>query len=183
MERLNPQARRDAYGSRINRMPSPALVMIIPPVSIVIASLLQFLPIASGLPYLPPLGFMMLVAWRIHQPSVLALWAGIPLGLVDDLYSGQPFGSAIMLWSLTILLLEIIEVRFPWRGFGQNWLTFAVLSTIYILVCALLSGAAPGIPGLIALGPQILLSIVLYPMVARMVARLDRLRLTRFRVV
>ena len=65
----------------------------------------------------------MLLGWRMVRPGLLPLWAGAPLGAFDDLVSGQPFGSAILLWSLAMIAIELIETRFPWRGFWQDWFT------------------------------------------------------------
>ncbi len=183
MERVNPQSRRDAYGSRINRAPSPVLVFAVPVVSILLTTLLPLFFITSAVPYVPPLAFMMLMAWRIIRPGIFPVWIGFPLGLFDDLFSGQPFGSAIMLWSFAMIAIDIIEARFPWRSFVQDWLTVAVFTTLYIVASAIVSGGKLGAPMVIALMPQIVLAIVLFPVVARLVARLDRLRLTRFREV
>ena len=52
----------------------------------------------------------------------------------------------------------------------------------YVLAAFVLSGATPTAPALVALGPQVLLAVLLFPAAARLVAALDRLRLTRWRV-
>ncbi|MFN4112384.1 MAG: rod shape-determining protein MreD [Sphingomonadaceae bacterium] len=182
-EQLNPQARRDKYGSRINRTHSPVLAIAVPWATIMAASLVQTLPVASAVPLVPPLGFLMLLCWRLVRPGLLPVWAGFPLGLFDDLFSGQPFGSAIALWSLALLLIELIEYRLPWREFPLDWLLSCAVLIGYIVLAALFSGARIEGPGLVALGPQLLLSSLLYPIVARMVSWLDRLRLTRFKVI
>lgn len=179
MERLNPQARRDPFGSRINRTHLPLLAYGLPWASIMAASLTPWLPVIASAPILPPLAYAMLLAWRLLRPGLLPLWAGLPLGLFDDLYSGQPFGSGILLFSLTLLAIEIIEARFPWRNFWLDWLTAAAMLTAYIAMAALLSGAALTLVQLTVIVPQLLLSIVLYPVIARIVAMLDRLRLRR----
>lgn len=98
MERYAPRARRDAYGPRINREHSPLVALTIPWLSIMVGSLLPMLFIATALPLVPPTGFLMLVAWRLVRPGLLPVWAGLPLGFFDDLFSGQPLGSAILLW-------------------------------------------------------------------------------------
>ena len=69
-----------------------------------------WLLIASA-PVLPPLGFLAFVAWRQLRPGLLPVWAGLPLGLFDDLFSGQPFGTAVMLWSIAAIVLDVIEAR------------------------------------------------------------------------
>ena len=180
MEQLNPRARSDEYGSRINRVHSPVLGHGIPPLTVVLASFLPALIMTSALPFIPPFGFMMLVAWRIVRPGLFPVWIGLPLGAFDDLFSGQPFGSAILLWSLAMIAIELVEARFPWRNFVQDWLAISALVALYILAAAFVSGAKLTVPGVAALLPQILFSALLFPLVARLVARWDRLRLKRF---
>ncbi|MEL6877858.1 MAG: rod shape-determining protein MreD [Pseudomonadota bacterium] len=181
MERYSPSARSDRYGSRINRTQSPLRASIVPYGSILLGSLLPFLLLADVMPVAPPLGFLILLGWRIMRPGLLPMWVGVPLGAFDDLFSGQPFGSAIMLWSLTMVALEMIETRFPWRGFWQDWFTGGLAIFLYIFAAMVLSGATLTIHQLIAAVPQLLLSVLLYPITSRMVAWLDRFRLSRSR--
>lgn len=183
MERMNPRSRSDAYGSRINRRHSSLLANIVPWASIMIGSIVPILVIATALPIMPPLGFLLLVGWRLVRPGLLPVWAGLPLGLFDDLFSGQPFGFAIFAWSLAMLAVEILETRFPWRSFWQDWFTAGLLVLAYLVGGWLLSGGQPTIPSLIALGPQLVLSILVFPLVARLVSGLDRFRLSRWKVV
>ncbi|MBX7493021.1 rod shape-determining protein MreD [Qipengyuania sp. 1NDW9] len=183
MERNDPRARSDAYGSRINRSHSPLLANIIPWASILIASLLPIFAVAAALPMVPPLGFMLLIAWRLVRPGLLPVWAGFPLGLFDDLYSGQPFGFAILTWSVVLLVIELIENRWPWRAFWQDWFTACILIAIYLLVGWLLSGATPTLHSLIGVVPQFVLSILIFPLIARMVGWFDDLRLRRWKRV
>ena len=182
-ERLSsrPRRRTSAYGASINRTQSPVRAQIVPYASIVLGSLLPFFLMAGVMPLLPPLGFMMLLAWRIMRPGFLPLWAGVPLGAFDDLFSGQPFGSAILLWSLTMIALEIIETRFPWRGFWQDWFTAGLALVLYILAAMVVSGADLTSQQFFAALPQFLLAVLLYPLFSRLVAWLDRYRLVRAR--
>jgi rod shape-determining protein MreD len=122
---------------------------------------------------------MLLLAWRLLRPGLLPLWAGLPLGLFDDLYSGQPFGSGVLLFSLTLIAIELIEIRFPWRNFWLDWLTASAMLIVYLGAAAVLSGAPLTVVQLTVILPQLLLSVVLFPIVARLVAHLDRLRLMR----
>lgn len=183
MERMNPRSRADAYGSRINRSHVPLLATGVPWVSILVASFLPLLVIATALPVAPPLGFLLLLAWRLVRPGLLPVWAGLPLGLFDDLFSGQPFGFAILAWSFALIVIEYLETRFPWRSFWQDWFTAGILIIGYVLAGWLLSGGQPGLPSLVALGPQLVFSILLFPLFARIVSRLDNFRLRRWRKV
>ena len=179
METLHPKARRDPFGSKINRSHLPLLAYGLPWLTILLGSLTPWLPIIAPAPLLPPFGFMLMLAWRLLRPGLLPLWAGLPLGLFDDLYSGQPFGSGVLLFSLTLIAIELIEIRFPWRNFWLDWLTAAAILIVYLAVAAMLSGSA--LVQLTVIVPQLVLSIVLFPVVARLVAQLDRLRLKRVR--
>jgi rod shape-determining protein MreD len=181
MERLNPKARFDPYGSRINRTQSPLRAGSVPYLSIMLGSVLPGLLIADVMPVAPSLGFLMLLAWRMVRPGLLPLWAGAPLGAFDDLLSGQPFGSAVLLWSLALIAIELIEARFPWRGFWQDWFTAGLAALLMWLAGLMLSGAKVTPELLLVALPQALLSVLLYPILARMVARLDRFRLARAR--
>ena len=181
METLHAKARRDPYGSKINRTHLPLLAYGLPWLSILLGSLTPWLPVITPAPVLPPFGLMLLLAWRLLRPGLLPLWAGLPFGLFDDLYSGQPFGSAVLLFSLALLAIELIEIRFPWRNFWLDWLTASAILIVYLVVAAVLSGSALTSMQLAVIAPQLVLSIVLFPVVARLVAQLDRLRLMRVR--
>lgn len=181
MERLNPNARTDVFGKKINRDHSPVLVYGIPWLSIMLASLAPLLPVLAPAPLLPPFSFIVLLAWRLLRPGLLPLWAGFPLGLWDDLFSGQPLGCAIVLFSLTLIAFDLLELRFPWRGFTQDWLVSSLFMAAYILFSAFLSGADATILQLSLLAPQTLLSFALFPIIVRIVAVLDRIRLLRVR--
>ena len=151
METLHPKARKDPFGSKINRAHSPILAYGIPWLSILLGSLTPWLPVIAPAPVLPPLGFMMLLAWRLLRPGLLPLWA------------------------------ELIEIRFPWRNFWLDWITASAIMIVYLAVAAVLAGAPFTFVQLTVILPQLLLSIVLFPMIARLVAQLDRLRLMRVR--
>lgn len=181
MDRLDPRARPDEFGSKINRTQSPYLAFGIPWASIMLGSLTPMLPIISPAPIVPPVAFLLLLGWRMFRPGLLPLWAGVPLGLFDDLYSGQPLGSAILLFSLALLAIEYVEFRFPWRSFIFDWFVASLILVCYLTLTALVSGADISLPQLATVVPQLLLSIMLFPIIARMIALLDRLRLMRIR--
>lgn len=181
MDRLGPPMRR-AYGSGgINRVENPWRAKSVHYVTILLASFLPVLLLADVMPIVPPLGYIVFLIWRLMRPGLMPLWVGVPLGAFDDLFSGQPFGSAILLWSLTMIALEIIETRIPWRGFWQDWFTAGFAIVLYILTAMVVSGARINEFLLIAILPQVLLSVLLYPLFARIVAWMDRFRLSRSR--
>lgn len=179
---LRPPMRQANYRGQINRAHSPVLAGGTPWATIMLGSLAPVLPVIPAVPVLPPFGFLLLLGWRLVRPGLLPLWAGVPLGLFDDLFSGQPFGSAILLWSLALIAVELVEARFPWRGFLHDWQAAAALIILYIVASAVFSGGKLSVAPLV-LGPQILLSILSYPIVAQMIALFDRMRLARIRKI
>ncbi|MFM5948203.1 MAG: rod shape-determining protein MreD [Novosphingobium sp.] len=172
---------RDFGKPRINRAPSPTLAISLPWLLVMLGSLSPAIPIISSAPLVPPLGFILLVAWQQLRPGLFPVWAGLPLGLFDDLYSGQPFGSAVLLWSATMIALDLVEARFPWRGVELNWLAASGIIPLYIVLAAQLADLAGGNSSVVHLLPQIVLSILAYPLAASLVGAFDRLRLIPIR--
>lgn len=169
--------------SRFNRAPSPAVAYLLPWLSVVLASFAATLALIGAVPLMPPLGFLMLLGWRQLRPGLLPVWAGIPLGLVDDGMSGQPPGSAVLLWSAALIALEAIEWRWPWRNFLLEWMVAGAIIALYILFAAVLAGGL-GQAGMVdAIAPQAGIAILAYPLVARLVAWCDRLRLIPLRTL
>lgn len=176
-------AGKRAPRSRINSAPSPLLATIFPWLSILLATLVPSWVLIASAPVLPPLGFLAFVAWRQLRPGLLPVWAGMPLGLFDDLFSGQPFGAAIMLWSLAAIVIDYIEARLPWRNFLTEWAVATGLIVLYIGTGLLLANWSGGSTPIAVIVPQIVISVFAYPLVGRLVALLDRIRLTQFRVL
>ena len=148
-----------------------------PALSVLIGSALTLAPIIADAPLLPPFGLMMLLAWRLMRPVYWKIWAAAPFGLFDDLLSGQPPGSAVLLWSLIFLAIEAVDNRLVWRDYWQDWAIAAAAIAFALTggwVLVLVSGGGGGLRLIV---PQLLMSILLYPLTARIAARLDRWRL------
>lgn len=170
----------DRLRRRINRAPSPFVARSVPWLAVMLGTLLPGWLFMASAPYVPPFGFLTLLAWRQLRPGLLPVWAGLPLGMFDDLFSGQPLGSAILLWSLAMIVLELIELRFPWRNFALEWLVATALIVVYVVGSLGAANAAGGNTPIAVLAPQIILSVLVYPFVGRIVAALDRFRLIPF---
>jgi rod shape-determining protein MreD len=168
---------------RINRAPSPALAVGLPWLSVALGSILSTILVIASAPIMPPLGFLIYLAWRQLRPGLLPIWAGLPLGAFDDLYSGQPFGSGVLLWSVTAIVLDVVETRFPWRDFATEWLVAAAITASYAVACLFLANPDTGPTLLLTIVPQIIASILVYPLLCRLVAVIDRLRLVPIMVI
>ena len=176
-----PAGGRDAR--QINRSHSPVLARSVPWLTVMAGSVLQTLPTIGSAPLVPPLGFLALLGWRQLHPGLLPVWAGLPLGLVDDLFSGQPMGCGMTLWSIAMIAFDLIEQRFPWRSYLLDWAVAAAAIVLYLLVSGLLAHAGRGIGAVELLGPQLVLSVLIFPLVERLIAVCDRMRLRRFRTI
>lgn len=161
--------------NRLQGPVAPVSGRVIAPASIVVGSLIALIPIVATVPILPPFGLLMLIGWRLRRPDVFAPWAAVPLGLFDDLISGQPLGSAMLLWTLAVIALDVLETRLVWRDFWLDWLIAAGA-----LAFCLLGGRLVATPIAAhvdsALIVQILSSTALFPLAAALIARLDRRR-------
>ena len=147
----------------------------LPWVTVAAGSLLTAVPVVATAPLLPPFGLLMLLAWRLLSRYALRPWAAAPLGLLDDLVSGQPLGSAVLLWSLCFLGVELIDGRMAVRDFWQDWLIAAGA-----IACALAGGRLLAVPLAgrvdVAVATQIVIAVLLFPLATRLVAWIDRKR-------
>jgi rod shape-determining protein MreD len=151
----------------------------VPVVSTLGASLAGTLPFVATSPLCPDFAFLFLLAWRLLRPEVWVAYYALPLGLFDDLMAGHPLGQSMALWTMTFLLLDFVDSRVGWRDYWTDWLFASVAIAFYTLgtwgVAHIMAAKAP----LVVVAPQLLLSIVAYPLVALAVVTLDRWRLAR----
>lgn len=118
----------------------------------------------------------MLLAWRLMRNDLWPVWAALPLGIFDDLFSGAPIGAAAALWTMSFIAIDAIDRRFVWRDHLQDWGIAIAFVAAYLVMALGLSGG--GLP-LAMLLPQIVFSALLFPVIARTAAMLDRWRLGR----
>ncbi|WCT73325.1 rod shape-determining protein MreD [Sphingomonas naphthae] len=166
----------------------PAHVDLVPPrrwtIGVPIASTLAgsavaALPFVLSAPLLPSFGLLMLLSWRLLRPEMWAAWIALPLGLADDLLTGNALGSAAALWTATLLVLDRLDGVMVWRDHWADW----AIAAIAIQCCAigewLLSGFVGGQGSFAALAPQVIAALLCYPAAVRITASLDRWRLRR----
>ena len=162
---------------RLGRHPGRFRLAGTPVIIVMLGSALTALPFVAQSPVMPPFGLLLLLAWRLLRPELWRAWIGLPLGLFDDMLSGQPVGSAMFLWTVTLIGVDAFEHRLVWRSYRQDWL-IACLAIIFCLsggwFFARITGG--GEIRLLLVAPQMLWSILLFPFVVRQCARIDRWR-------
>ncbi|HZV58221.1 MAG TPA: rod shape-determining protein MreD [Sphingobium sp.] len=166
------------YDRRIARPRHILHIRGTPVAAVLIGSMLPaLLPFIAQSPLLPPFGFMIFIAWRLLREDIWPLWIGLPFGLFDDIMSGQPIGSAVFLWTVALLALELQSRRYFWRDYRYDWAS-AALAIAFVLVGGWLFVHLSGHGGrLVQIVPQMAYSICLFPLVVRLCAALDRWRL------
>ena len=153
----------------------PGRARAIPWASVMAGSLATALPMVATVPLLPPFGLLILLAWRLLAPFALRRWAAAPLGLFDDLVSGQPLGSGVLLWSLCFLAIELVDQRLIFREFWQDWM-IAGGAIAFCLVAGRLLVVPIAAHVDVAIVAQGLATALLFPLAARLVVWIDRKR-------
>lgn len=153
--------------------PLPVAALIVPSGSVIAGSLLTLLPIIASMPMLPPFGFMMLLGWRLARIEALPVWSPLALGLIDDLVSGQPFGNAMVFWTITFIIIDLLDQRLVARDFWQDWLVASAAIAAYLLFGRLVASPLRAHVDAIVL-VQIVVAVMLYPVMAQFVSWLDQ---------
>jgi rod shape-determining protein MreD len=152
--------------------PPPLATRARPWWTVALASLLTTFPVIALMPLMPPFGLLMLLGWRLLRREALPVWAPLALGLFDDCLSGQPFGSAMLLWTASFIAIDMLEERLAYRDFWQDWL----IASGAIAMC-LFGGryiAAPlsaHVDTFLLI--QLAMSILLFPLASWIVAAID----------
>lgn len=147
--------------------------------STLLASALALLPIVATLPLVPDFGFLVLLSWRLLRPEIWRAHAALGLGLFDDFVSGHPIGQSMALWTILFLILDFVDSRLGFRDYWLDWLLAAlaiIFHTAGAWYIATMMGSGVEFSVMV---PQIVISILAYPLVARVVLALDRWRLAR----
>lgn len=155
----------------------PLRLWLTPILTTVAGSAVSLLPVIAQTPALPPFGLLVALAWRLLRPTMWGAWMALPLGLIDDLIGGAAIGTAMTLWTIAFLGLEIAEQRVVWRDFWLNWRLGSAAIGFCIAGAWALAWLAHGAGPLWLIVPQALLAILAFPIVMRGVAKTDRWRL------
>jgi len=101
----------------------------------------------------------------------------LPLGLADDLLNGHFIGTSMALWTVAFLTFDWIDHHVVWRDYRMEWVIAA--ATILIVDAATWAfSQTPGTSGTVLTAlPLAIAGILLFPIMVRLTAMLDRWRL------
>ena len=128
---------------------------------------------------MPSLVFLCLPPWRLTPPEIWPFWAAAAFGLVADIVSGAPLGQSPLLWTAIFLGLASLDA---WMGVRDYWLDWAaagaaiLFHSVGVWYIALLMKSDVAFWVMV---PQLVMSVLGYPIAARIVLSLDRWRLAR----
>lgn len=151
----------------------------VPLVSTLVAIALILLPIVAAAPWVPNLGFLLLITWRLLRPEIWSAQVALGLGLAADLVSGAPLGQSMLLWTVAFLALDYVDSLLGVRDYWLDWALAAAAILFHsagVWYIALLMGSNVSFWIMV---PQLALSVLAYPIAARLVLALDRWRLAR----
>ena len=151
----------------------------VPVLSTLAATLLALLPVIVQAPLLPDFGFLLLITWRLLRPEIWTPQMALALGLASDLVTGHPLGQGMLVWTAAFLAIDLIDRRLGFRDYWMDWLIVAgalIFQSVAAWYIALLMHSDIRFAVML---PQIGLSVLAYPVAARIVVGLDRWRLMR----
>jgi len=151
----------------------------VPLTSTLFAIALALLPIVAVSPWMPNLGFLVLITWRLLRPEIWPAQMALALGLAADLVSGAPLGQSMLLWTAAFLAFDYADSLLGVRDYWLDWLLASAAILFHsagLWYIALLMGSDVSFRIMV---PQLALSILAYPVAARLVLALDRWRLSR----
>lgn len=152
----------------------------VPLTSTIFAMLLGLLPIVASSLWVPNLAFLILITWRLVRPEIWQAQVALALGLLADLIvPGAPLGQSMLLWTMIFLGLDYADYLLGSRDYWLDWALASACILFHsagVWYIAVLMGAKVSI---LVMVPQLVLSLLLYPLMARIVLRLDRWRLAR----
>ena len=89
---------------------------------------------------------------------------------------GQPMGSSMLFWTLTLLSLGLCDRWMMWRDYRQDWVIASLAIILALLGGLAIANMAGGETSALFLIPQIVVSLLVFPLIVRICGGLDRLR-------
>jgi rod shape-determining protein MreD len=152
----------------------------VPLISTLAAILLAaILPVVAQSPWVPNIGFLVLLTWRLMRPEIWPIWAAAGFGLAADFVSGAPLGQSTLLWTAIFLGLDSLDAWMGVRDYWLDWLAAGAaifFHSVGVWYIALLMRSDVAFWVMV---PQIVMSVLAYPIAARLILSLDRWRLAR----
>ena len=131
-------------------------------------------PIFVSVPIMPDLGLLAVIVWASFQPRLMPAWLAFAVGATADLLTGTPLGVDATLLPVVVVVVRLTGARFTPRRYAFDWLlASAVIVGAAVVEWRLLAFA--GVVGpLIPLLIRAATTILAYPAVVALAARVER---------
>jgi len=155
-------------------IPADRVRRAMPAFTVVVGILLMALPVPLAWGAMPNLALLLVIIWSSLQPRLMPAWGAFLLGLFADLASGLPFGLCAVLFPAAAIAVRLADARVEGHSLLIDWVFTGILViAVHALIWQLLgftgSAAPPG-----PLLAQAAITILAYPMVAAVAARIQR---------
>jgi rod shape-determining protein MreD len=137
------------------------------------------LPIPEYAMLAPNVVLICVFYWIVHRPDLFPAWGAFLIGLLDDSLSGAPLGLNALVLLLVHYAIVAQHKFFRGKAFWLIWIAFAVLAAGAALVTAIVAYAVARLSVPIGLfATQLALTVAVYPAVAAVLGRVQRIFLT-----
>ena len=148
--------------------------VLVPAMTVIGLLLVMTLPLLVPVPVFPHLGMIAVFVWATFQPGMMPPWAAFLCGMVADLLFAQPIGVNATLFASTAAFVRVFEARYGHHGHGFDWgvasLVIIVFAMMTVQLMALAGQPVPPLP----MAWQVGTSIIAYPAVVAICARVQR---------
>src|SRR3546814_17003055 len=100
----------------------------------------------------------------------------------SDVCSSDLLGSAMFLWTATLIGIEAMNSRLLWRDYWQDWLIASIWVSFCLLGGFYFARLSSGGGSVLIVFPQISWSRLLFPAIVRLCAVVDRWRLPLWQI-
>jgi len=163
--------------SSIKNFLSETIVFFVPIIIILVLALLFYLPRSGSywnFLHLAPF-YIGIYFWQSQRADIFHLFSAFILGIFADVLEGVSLGINITTFLVLYLISVKYSTKFNVKRFSYSWLLFATAMLITLMFKALITSILYRqlIP-LDFLGMEYLLTVALYPLLARIYILLER---------
>ena len=146
----------------------------VPALTVFVSTLLMALPMPLAWGVIPQLPLLFVLIWAGVAPRLMPPQLALALGVIADLVIGVPLGIHAFLFPAIVVVVQIAEARTDVHSLFLDWLFAAILILAANLVAWQML-AFTGHPGpLLPLLVQALITILAWPPLMRVAARIQR---------
>ena len=146
----------------------------VPAGTILLSMLLMMLPVPLAWAVIPHIALLFVIIWASIQPRLIPAWAAFLLGLFADFLFGVPMGIWAVLFPATVIAVRLVETRVERHSLVWDWAFAALLLIAAQLFAWQMLGFVGRAPAFWPMLTQAVVSILAYPMVASVAARIQR---------